>query len=157
MSLTLCNHLHSCTFISSLHQSHNFIKLTPNSLNSRPNKTRIRILYPTRIKRVSVCATVNGYSAVQGSNSDETHVEFGEKVRNFIENFRAVLPGGRWWKFDDDVQIEMMAKPVTVWKALSRMWELISEDRLLVFAAFAALIVTAVCYLAHILCVFMWL
>ncbi|KAL8157037.1 ABC transporter B family member 26, chloroplastic [Apium graveolens] len=143
MSLTLCNHLHSCTLISSLHQSHNLINLRPNSLNFRPSKARIRVLYPTRRKRVTISATVNGYSAVQGSNSDETHVEFGEKVRNFIENFRAVLPGGRWWKFDDDVQIDMMAKPVTVWKALSRMWELISEDRLLIFAAFAALIVTA--------------
>lgn len=153
MSLTL--HLQSsCTFISSLHQSHNFIILRPNSLNFTP-KSRIRFVYPIRRKRVTVSASVNGYSAVQGSNSDETHLELGEKVRNFIENFRAVLPGGRWWKFDDDVQIEMMAKPVTVWKALSRMWELISEDRVLVFAAFAALIVTAVCNLVNYLCVYM--
>lgn len=37
----------------------------------------------------------------------------------------------------------MVAKPVTVVKALTRMWELISKDRWVIFAAFTALVVTA--------------
>lgn len=37
-----------------------------------------------------------------------------------------------------------MEKPVTVWRALSKMWELVAKDRWVIFAAFSALIVAAV-------------
>ncbi|KFK23022.1 hypothetical protein AALP_AAs55890U000100 [Arabis alpina] len=36
-----------------------------------------------------------------------------------------------------------MAKLVSVWRALSRMWELVAEDRWVIFAAFSTLIVAA--------------
>lgn len=83
--------------------------------------------------------TKEGYS----KEFQESNLEFGERLRRWINFVRSIFPGGSWWNFSDEVQIQMMAKPVTVWRALRRMWELINQDRLLVFAAFTALIVTA--------------
>lgn len=37
-----------------------------------------------------------------------------------------------------------MAKPVTLWRALGKMWDLVSKDRWIIFAAFSALIIAAV-------------
>lgn len=44
---------------------------------------------------------------------------------------------------DEDVDVGLAAKPVTVWNALYRMWQLVSNDRWVIFAAFSALIITA--------------
>lgn len=71
-------------------------------------------------------------------------MELSEKLRRWIAFVRSVLPGGSWWRFPMDVDVVLAAKPVTVLRALQRMWELIAKDRWIVFAAFATLIVTAV-------------
>lgn len=68
-----------------------------------------------------------------------------EKLRSWMESVRSVLPGGRWWDLSEDVEFQMLAKPVTVWRALTRMWELVARDRWIIFAAFSTLIVAAVC------------
>ncbi|KAE8690840.1 ABC transporter B family member 26 [Hibiscus syriacus] len=70
-------------------------------------------------------------------------VELRERIRKWIDFLRSVLPGGSWWSFSDEVEVNFVAKPVTVWRALARMWQLIANDRLVIFAAFSTLIVAA--------------
>lgn len=70
-------------------------------------------------------------------------MELSEKLRRWIAFVRSVLPGGSWWRFPKDIDVVLAAKPVTVLRALQRMWELIAKDRWIIFAAFATLIVTA--------------
>lgn len=94
-------------------------------------------------------SSINGFSIEKNLESfDEEHsvedVDLRERIRKWIDFLRSVLPGGSWWSFDDDVELKLMAKPVTVWRALSRMWQLIAKDRLVIFAAFSTLIVAAV-------------
>ncbi|KAI6698330.1 hypothetical protein NL676_018449 [Syzygium grande] len=40
-------------------------------------------------------------------------------------------------------ELKILAKPFTVWRALTRMWELVARDLWIIFAAFSALIVGA--------------
>ncbi|XVF43921.1 hypothetical protein PTKIN_Ptkin02bG0080100 [Pterospermum kingtungense] len=93
-------------------------------------------------------SSINGFSVEKNlERFEEEHsvenVELGERIRKWIDFLRSVLPGGSWWSFSDDVELKLMAKPVTVWRALSRMWQLIAKDRLVIFAAFSTLIVAA--------------
>ncbi|GFY88235.1 transporter associated with antigen processing protein 1 [Actinidia rufa] len=93
-------------------------------------------------------ASINGFpsqSNPEKSPQDygQTNVELSEKLRRWIGFIRSILPGGSWWSFSHDVEVVMMAKPVTVLRALQRMWELVSKDRWVIFAAFATLIITA--------------
>ena len=75
----------------------------------------------------------------------EVNVELGERIKLIFDKLRSVLPGGSWWKLsDEDIDVVLTAKPVTVWNALHRMWLLVSSDRWVIFAAFSALILTAV-------------
>ncbi|CAN8239221.1 unnamed protein product [Cochlearia groenlandica] len=86
------------------------------------------------------CSTVNGV-AVESGGGDS--VSIPERIRQCIGFLKTVLPGGSWWRFSDEVDSKFTAKPVTVWLALSRMWELVAEDRWVIFAAFSTLIVAA--------------
>ncbi|XP_010552674.1 PREDICTED: ABC transporter B family member 26, chloroplastic [Tarenaya hassleriana] len=91
------------------------------------------------------CSSVNGV-AVEKSEYYEGGGEkaaFPEKIRQCIDFIRTILPGGSWWSFSDEVETKFMAKPVTVWRALSRMWELVAKDRWVIFAAFSTLIIAA--------------
>lgn len=74
----------------------------------------------------------------------EDGVELNERIRRFIEFLPSILPGGDWWSFSDEADIKILAKPVTMWRALTRMWHLVAQDRWVIFAAFTALIVAAV-------------
>lgn len=69
-----------------------------------------------------------------------------DKVRgwSWADSVRSILPGGTWWELPEDVQVKLMAKPVTLWRALSRMWDLVARDRWVIYAAFSALILAAV-------------
>ncbi|XP_074295775.1 ABC transporter B family member 26, chloroplastic isoform X2 [Silene latifolia] len=70
--------------------------------------------------------------------------EVKQNAARFLENLRSAMPGGRWWKLsDENIDVVLSAKPVTVWNALHRMWQLVSTDRWVIFAAFSALILTA--------------
>ncbi|KAJ0256309.1 ABC transporter B family member 26 [Hirschfeldia incana] len=92
------------------------------------------------------CSTVNG-AAVESSEyydgGEGDSVSLPEKIRQCIGFLRTILPGGSWWRFTEEVDSRFIAKPVTVWRALSRMWELVAEDRWVIFAAFSTLIVAA--------------
>ncbi|EPS61394.1 hypothetical protein M569_13403, partial [Genlisea aurea] len=69
-----------------------------------------------------------------------------KSLNGWINSLRRYLPGGEWWRLSNQgiADDAFSAKPVTVIRALGKMWELVAEDRWLIFTAFAALIVTAV-------------
>lgn len=94
------------------------------------------------------CSTVNGAVVEKAEyyegEEEGDNVSLPEKIRQCIDFLRAILPGVSWWRFSDEVDSRFIAKPVTVWRALSRMWELVAEDRWVIFAAFSTLIVAAV-------------
>ncbi|PIN17383.1 Peptide exporter, ABC superfamily [Handroanthus impetiginosus] len=91
-------------------------------------------------------ASVNGYPISKEDENSFTgsgKVELSEKLRKWVKFAREILPGGDWWRLSTEVEDVISAKPVTVLRALKKMWELIAEDRWVVFTAFTALIVTA--------------
>ncbi|WCJ38533.1 ABC transporter B family member 26 chloroplastic [Euphorbia peplus] len=104
-----------------------------------------------RRRRLRCSCSVNGYSVAKNDNVEEfegenrgENAELHERLRKFVEFLPSIMPGGNWWSFSEDVEINLVAKPVTVWRALGRMWQLVSQDRWVIFAAFSALIVAAV-------------
>ncbi|EOA34820.1 hypothetical protein CARUB_v10022398mg [Capsella rubella] len=91
------------------------------------------------------CSTVNGavVETAEYYEGEGDNVSVPERIRQCIDFLRTILPGGSWWSFTDEVDTRFIAKPVTVWRALSRMWELVAEDRWVIFAAFSTLIIAA--------------
>ncbi|KAK6930963.1 ABC transporter-like, ATP-binding domain [Dillenia turbinata] len=65
------------------------------------------------------------------------------RLSKWIRFLRSILPGGSWWNLSDHVEVVVLAKPVTVVKALHRMWQLVQNDRWVIFIAFSALIIAA--------------
>ncbi|KAK3041850.1 hypothetical protein RJ639_000366 [Escallonia herrerae] len=108
----------------------------------RPFTTRTRSLN-NRFSHIPAAksAYLNGHPVLDNSGEDDE--AFGYRLRRWVGFVRSILPGGSWWKFSDDVVVVLTAKPVTVWRALSRMWELIAEDRWVIFAGFSVLILTS--------------
>ncbi|KAE8698955.1 ABC transporter B family member 26 [Hibiscus syriacus] len=101
-----------------------------------------------RLPPLKSSSSVNGFPLETNlEHFKEEHtvesVELRERIRKWIDFLRSVLPGGSWWNFSDEVEVNLVAKPVTVWRALGRMWQLIANDRLVIFAAFSTLIVAA--------------
>ncbi|KAE8719309.1 ABC transporter B family member 26 [Hibiscus syriacus] len=102
-----------------------------------------------RLPPLNSSSSVNGFLLETNlEHFKEEHtvesVELRDRFRKWIDFLRSVLPGGSWWSFSDEVEVNFLAKPVTVWRALTRMWQLIANDRLVIFAAFSTLIVAAV-------------
>ncbi|XP_021853686.2 ABC transporter B family member 26, chloroplastic [Spinacia oleracea] len=90
--------------------------------------------------------TVNGVSISNNPDGQEISekVNLGDRIRKIFEALPSILPGGKWWRLsDEDIDVDLTAKPVTVWNALHRMWMLVRSDRWVIFAAFSALIITA--------------
>ncbi|GMI87751.1 ATP-binding cassette B26, transporter associated with antigen processing protein 1 [Hibiscus trionum] len=101
-----------------------------------------------RLPPLKSSSSVNGFPLETNlEHFKEEHtvesVELRERIRKWIDFLRSVLPGGSWWSFSDEVEVKFMAKPVTVSRALGRMWQLIANDRLVIFAGFSTLIVAA--------------
>uniref|UniRef100_A0A2P2LW07 Uncharacterized protein MANES_13G024700 n=1 Tax=Rhizophora mucronata TaxID=61149 RepID=A0A2P2LW07_RHIMU len=80
---------------------------------------------------------------MDGGRRGEDEVELHERIRRFFEFLPSILPGGNWWCLSDDVEVKFLAKPVSVWLALSRMWQLVARDRWVILAAFSALTIAA--------------
>ncbi|KAL6294421.1 hypothetical protein ACE6H2_002563 [Prunus campanulata] len=149
----LCN-LHP-PLLSSFHHKQPLILLTPQKLHHFTSATRTSTkprlsLSPhysnSRRFRFSPpkSTSINGYAAEEYKNDPrETEVELLERLRRLFAFLHSILPGGTWWSFSDEAQIRIFAKPVTVVRALTRMWGLVSRDRWVIFAAFSALIVAA--------------
>ncbi|GFP82661.1 ABC transporter b family member 26 chloroplastic [Phtheirospermum japonicum] len=90
-----------------------------------------------RLTRVAKCGVVD--------HDDSERVELSEKLKKWIKLVREILPGGDWWRLSSEgLENVVSAKPVTVVRALRKMGELIAQDRWVIFAAFVALIVTAI-------------
>ena len=153
MALLLCN-IHLAAPYSSLpifkthhHKRHRF-KTTNNlkprlSLLNPPNSSAPkRVLLPP----LKSASSINGFSIQNAPevSRDRRNAELFERVRRWIGSVRTVFPGGSWWSFSDDVDVKLLAKPVTVLQALIRMWHLVAQDRWVIFTAFATLIVAAV-------------
>ncbi|KAK6160266.1 hypothetical protein DH2020_003647 [Rehmannia glutinosa] len=123
-------------------------------IKSRPlarfNHEKARLHFFSSCKRFNYIspvksASVNGYPINKDSLADNERVELSEKLKKWVKFVREILPGGEWWKLSTEgVEDLISAKPVTVLRALKKMWELIAQDRWVVFTAFVALIVTAV-------------
>ncbi|XP_010251085.1 PREDICTED: ABC transporter B family member 26, chloroplastic [Nelumbo nucifera] len=124
-----------------------------NRLRLLNRKARFRLSPPivclkSRDNRISSpkSASIDGFSVSKFSGEvtdGENNVGFLETWRRWVVFLRSVVPGGNWWRLSDDVEVFTTAKPVTVLFALRRMWELVANDRWIIFAAFAALILAA--------------
>ncbi|GAV84501.1 ABC_tran domain-containing protein/ABC_membrane domain-containing protein, partial [Cephalotus follicularis] len=119
--------------------------LVDNYAKLRLSRSRTRNYHQSRLYS---SFSVNGYNSLEGECRDKNVEAADERVGigrwEWIELVRSVLPGGDWWRFTDDVEVKFLAKPVTLWRALTRMWDLVSKDRWVIFTAFATLIVAAV-------------
>ncbi|KAJ0895920.1 putative bacterial ABC-type protein transporter [Helianthus annuus] len=144
MALILNNH----------HSGFIYSNIQPKKFNFN-KQFRARICYRrvnnNRLVRVTNSASVNGYSVRNRDDSEEVVADYGgdevvgvsERLLRVVRLIPALLPGGKWWRFLDEVEVAQNAKPVTLFRALGRMWGLISNDRWVIFSAFSALIITA--------------
>ncbi|KAJ0763340.1 putative bacterial ABC-type protein transporter [Helianthus annuus] len=144
MALILNNH----------HSGFIYSNIQPKKFNFN-KQFRARICYRrvnnSRLVRVTNSASVNGYSVRNRDDSEEVVADYGgdevvgvsERLLRVVRLIPALLPGGKWWRFLDEVEVAQNAKPVTLFRALGRMWGLISNDRWVIFSAFSALIITA--------------
>ncbi|KAG8366046.1 hypothetical protein BUALT_Bualt17G0035300 [Buddleja alternifolia] len=141
MALPLCNVQPLAIF--PVHQTH--FPLKPCSVNTNFNRKYAHL----KFHRISPLqsAAANGYpiSNEEADNSVKVD-ELSEKLKKWVDFVRELLPGGDWWRLssENEVDVVVSAKPVTVLRALGKMWELIAQDRWVVFTAFVALIVTAI-------------
>ncbi|XP_027151479.1 ABC transporter B family member 26, chloroplastic isoform X1 [Coffea eugenioides] len=161
LPLVFCHPQTSSSFITSSSQRRTRVFLIRNTnhdplpnartnLQLTPSKSNGRFI---SISPPKSSASVNGYS-VNSTISNPEDVDFpttegSEKLsqnpRTVIEFIKDILPGGSWWRLSssDHVEVVLTAKPVTVVRALRRMWDLISEDRWVIFTAFSSLMLTA--------------
>lgn len=110
-----------------------FPPLLLTSINTRKKS----YLY-TKSASVDGVSIENLYSDVNGE--EDGFNGFSQKLQKWVSFIQSIVPGGSWWKLTErKVQGIGFAKPVTVYSALSRMWELVAKDRWVIFAAFFAL------------------
>ncbi|KAL7134930.1 hypothetical protein ABFS83_11G058500 [Erythranthe nasuta] len=153
MALRLCN-LQPLSAFPSAHTK-SPIKIR-SLLNLHSNQVKPRLQFFAHPSKRFHCippinsASVNGHplinTSIDGAVSAESEkVELSEKLKKWVKFVREVFPGGEWWRLStEEVESVFSAKPVTVFRALRKMWELVAEDRWVVFFAFVALIITAV-------------
>lgn len=146
MALSLCNP----QLLPPLSIRQRKFPIKTRSSNQIFNQEKAQLqLFSKRIRYISTVksASVNGYPI---SKDDEVpfttgeKLELSEKLKKWVNFAREIFPGGDWWRLStEEVGDVISAKPVTVLRALKKMWDLIAEDRWVVFTAFVALIVTA--------------
>ncbi|QCD90680.1 ATP-binding cassette [Vigna unguiculata] len=129
------------------YNNNNNLLIAPSQ--KRASLTAGPILLPRRILASPTlkCASINGVSVHNTPEASTEQVYAGEllqRIRKWLDFLPSILPGGRWWDFSHDVDVQLVAQPVTVWRALGKMWELVARDRWVIIAAFSALIVAAV-------------
>lgn len=73
-----------------------------------------------------------------------TEFDILDKLRGWVGYIRSILPGGSWWSLSDEAEVRTSVEPVTVTRALSRMWDLVARDRWVIFTAFSVLVFAAV-------------
>ncbi|XP_042048928.1 ABC transporter B family member 26, chloroplastic-like [Salvia splendens] len=148
MALSLCNSqlLHPFPvqrrkFLTKIH-----------SLNQNLNQEKPqfkRFASSRRFRHISTVksASVNGYPITKEDgvpSAGGEKIELTEKLKKWVKFAREIFPGGDWWRLPtEDIGDVMVAKPVTVFRALKKMWDLIAEDRWVIFTAFVTLVITA--------------
>ncbi|KAK7252408.1 hypothetical protein RIF29_36329 [Crotalaria pallida] len=129
--------------------SHSLNNLVPFPFSS-PTPTlyapSLRILFAPKSASINGVSIHNNPEPSSSTQLNATAAaQFLHTLRKWIQFLPSILPGGKWWDLsDDDVQVQVLAQPVTVWRALHKMWHLVSRDRWVIFAAFTALIFAAV-------------
>lgn len=79
-----------------------------------------------------------------GHGHGEAEIDVRDKLRGLIGHVRSILPGGSWWSLSDEAEVRVSVEPVTVTRALGRMWDLVARDRWIIFTAFSVLVFAAV-------------
>lgn len=95
-------------------------------------------------------SAINGYGISVPSSSEEREEGHGEaefdivdKLRGLLGNLRSILPGGSWWSLSEEAEARISVEPVTVTRALGRMWDLVARDRWIIYSAFSVLVIAA--------------
>ncbi|KAK4788116.1 hypothetical protein SAY86_019435 [Trapa natans] len=131
---------------------HSLSSSSASSSSSSSSRCHFSPSLPTLITRrrlSQTCASsLNGAFVHDGSQPLEKRSGDGKEGVDFLPELltriRSLLPGGSWWDLSEhEVEVKLLAKPVTVWRALIRMWELVAQDRWVIFAAFSSLILAA--------------
>lgn len=133
---------------TSLHFLPNQYSYSPGkpSLLSRRNIHQWRRLQIIASKRRHFRIRNSAFCAPKHEKNEEpTHGSLSHVVGKSTGFFRSVLPGGGWWSLPEHDEAQFAStKPVTVWFAVRRMWELVGDERWIAFVAFGALIFAAV-------------
>jgi hypothetical protein len=82
-----------------------------------------------------------------GAATQTENLTFVEQVVQVWDAIKSLLPYGSWWDVMDKGQNQQEAYGITFVEAMKRLWILISPDRLVIAAAFTALIIAAVSFL----------
>jgi hypothetical protein len=85
--------------------------------------------------------------AGNGAATQTENLTFVEQVVQVWDAIKSLLPYGSWWDVMDKGKHQQEAYGITFVEAMKRLWILISPDRLVIAAAFTALIIAAVSFL----------
>lgn len=131
-------------------------KLSLLTSNRRFHSSTIRLgrhhLSPPRAASSSPSSSsVNGFPFQDnlGKNGDLRGGRL-ERVQAGIKLVLSVLPGGSWWRLDEqekEVGIDAQKSASSAIYVLRRMWMMVAGERWIIFAASAALVTAAVCLL----------
>ncbi|KAK3032071.1 hypothetical protein RJ639_036285 [Escallonia herrerae] len=151
-----------CSMAKSLfhYQSHSrpsfpYTKLRPLTIpSSAISHFPINVRFQGSVKnpdpnRLHLCnsSSTSRFSLPISPTDGDSDVGLVEVLKGWMVFIRSFLPGGSWWDLcdpEEDLDATLaMAKPVTVLHALRRMWALVEDRRLAIFAAFASLTVAA--------------
>lgn len=141
-------------------------KLSLLTSNRRFHSSTIRLgrhhLSPPRAasSSPSSSSSVNGFPFQDnlGKNGDLRGGRL-ERVQAGIKLVLSVLPGGSWWRLDEqekEVGIDAQKSASSAIYVLRRMWMMVAGERWIIFAASAALVTAAVCLLFSPLSFTLW-
>lgn len=165
MSMAMANPSMTLPLRSPLHRRHAFIDRYYRSVRCFTANTKLPLFVSTspiscRLNSFSAPkSSVNGFSVynINLERSEKDQVKFPGRFRELVHFIRSILPGGSWWSLSDHADIIMTAEPVTVLRALQRMWELVANDRWVIFTAFSALVLAAVRVFSSLSFILLWL
>ncbi|XP_072999407.1 ABC transporter B family member 26, chloroplastic [Typha latifolia] len=109
-----------------------------------PSGRRLRRLGPLRSSSSSFSLSLDGFGFRRDLGGESGGGRSRESNAGFLERLRSVLPGGSWWRLEDEEQSDDGRKrSISVVAALHRMWVLVAKDRWVIFVAFASLVCAA--------------
>ncbi|KVH92799.1 hypothetical protein Ccrd_005143 [Cynara cardunculus var. scolymus] len=131
--------------VSLLNFGHQYLKNKPiqcfRTRFSYPINIRLRSS-PAKFKIASSCCyTFDSASLSEPSiPEDRLHGRKHNSSPN-IEKWVDFVPGGSWWSLEDEDEAGKVkaTNPITVWYVLRRMWELVSDDKLVMYIGFGSL------------------